>query len=366
MAVSIDRSERPSAWKKQSYEVPNPGRRAFRWKASALRTFQHWSARPRRPRPALIVVPALFSLLPAETFAMGWLNEIDALRAIRKRIVAAAKKTGWDVYTFHTQHNLDSYYDTNILAVRDTLSHEGSLPTSVVAETKRRFGSLFAYHWIEPRLIENLVFQSSLMECVAARAEETPIQFHAVGTAVYSALIRAGALTFDAAVDSLLRVGARWDKAVAAMSGGERERFEIVQRVLDGRERMSVTVTRADLPKVEAPSQPFWFSTAANEEPVLVETAREAALALESLNLASWSTRGAVLPDHPVRGFLNSPLHPYARHCRWTVSNYLLSTPSAVTLFMEHIAGIPRAPHTGADSDAQKRLRLSRMKVTGP
>jgi hypothetical protein len=364
--LSIDRSERPAAWKKQSYPVPNPGRHAFVWKASALRTIQHWSARPRRRQPALIVVPALFSLLPAETFAMGWLNEIDALHSIRRRIVSAAKKTGWDVYTFHTQHNLDSYYDTNIGAVQDTLSHEGSLSTSLVAETKRRFGSMFAYHRIEPRLIENLVFQSSLMECVAARAEETPIQFHAVGTAVYSALIRARALTFDAAVDSLLRVGARWDKAVAAMSGEDRERFEIVQRVLDGRERMSLTVTRSDLPKVEAPSQPFWFSASVDEEPVLVETARDAALALESLNLASWSTRAALLPDHPVRGFLNSPLHPFARNCRWSVSNYLLSTPSAVAMFMQHIAGIPRAPHAGADSEAQNRLRLSRIKVTGP
>ena len=297
---------------------------------------------------------------------MGWLNEIDALHSIRQRIVAAARKTGWDVYTFHTQHNLDSYYDTNIGAVSDTLSHEGSLSKTGVAETKRRFGSMFAYHRIEPRLIENLVFQASLVECVAARAEETPIQFYAVGTAVYSALIRAGALTFDAALDSLLRVGARWDNAVAAISSKDRERFEIVQRILEGRERMSVPVTGDDLPKVEAPSQPFWFSASAEEEPVLVETARDAALALESLNLASWSTRRAMVPDHPVRGFLNSPLHPYARQCRWSVSNYLLATPSAVALFMEHIAGIPRAPQPGADSDAQNRLRLSRIKVTGP
>ena len=364
--MSSDQSERPAAWKKQSYPVPTPGHRAFRWKASALRTVQHWSAGPRRRQPALIVVPALFNLLPAETFAMGWLNEIDALRSIRQRLMSAARKTGWDVYTFHTQHNLDSFYDTNIGAVRDTLSHEGSLSKSVVAETKRRFGSMFAYHRIEPRLIENLVFQSSLMECVATRAEETPIQFHAIGTAIFSALIRARAVTFDAAVDSLLRVGSRWDEAVAAMSGDDRERFEIVQRVLDGREAISLTVTGADLPKVEAPSQPFWFSAAVDEEPVLVETAREAALALESLNLASRSMRGAVLPDHPVRGFLNSPLHPFARNCRWSVSNYLLSTPSGVAMFMHHIARIPRAPHTGTDSEAQKRLRLSRMKVTGP
>ena len=50
--------------------------------------------------------------MPAEGIALGWLNEIDALLAIRHKISAAAKLTGWDVFTFHTQHNLDSFFNS--------------------------------------------------------------------------------------------------------------------------------------------------------------------------------------------------------------------------------------------------------------
>jgi len=310
-------------------------------------------------------VPALFNRLPAETFAMGWLNEIDVLHSIHQRIGFVSKKTGWDVYTFHTQHNLDRRYDCTIAAVRDTWSKERHLSVSHVAETKRRYGSAYSYHRIQPRLIENVVFQSSLMECVAARAEDTPIRFHAIGTGLYSALIRSGALTFDAALDSMMKVGARWDKAMESMAGDEVSRFEIVDRLVNGRERISLQVAVEDLPKVEAPSEPFWFSVSGNDEPNLLETARDVASALETLNLSSWWTGTLLLPDHFVSGFLTSPHHPLARRCRGSLSSYLLATPAHVVMFMEYIAGIGRAP-LRLDPDSQNRLRLSRMKVTGP
>ncbi len=353
-------------WKRQNYSVPEPGRRGFRWKASALRTLRHWSPRFRKPQPALIVVPALFNRLPAETFAMGWLNEIDALHSIRQRIGAVAKKTGWDVLTFHTQHNLDPYYDSTIAAVRETWSREGRLSSSDVAETKRRFGNVYSYHRFEPRLIENAVFQTSLMECVTSRAEDTPIQFHVIGTALYSALIHAGSLSFNAALDSILKVGARWDKAMESIAGEESRRFEVVRSIIEGAERVSLAVAREDLPRVDSPCKPFWFSPSGDEEPVRVETARDAASALESLNLTSWWTGNLLMPEHLVRGFLNSPHHPLARRCRHSLSSYLLATPSLVAMFMQYIAGIGRTPVMSVEPESQDRLRLSRMKVTGP
>src|SRR5207247_8171828 len=129
---------------------------------------------------------------------------------------------------------------------------------------------------------------------------------------------------------------------------------------------ISLAASPNDLPKVEAPCQPFWFSASGDEEPVLVETARDAALALETVNFTSWCSRQLRLPGHFLRGFLNTPLHPWARQCRWSLSNYLLATPSTVAMFMQHIAVIGRAPVMLVEPDAQKRLRLSRMKVTGP
>jgi len=110
------------------------------------------------------MVPALFNFMPAETLAMGWLNEIDALATIRQRMTCAAKITGWDVFTFHTLHNLDHFFDTTITAVRDTWLKEGNLSPAAVLETKRRFGKPYDYFRIPARLVENLVFQSSLLD----------------------------------------------------------------------------------------------------------------------------------------------------------------------------------------------------------
>jgi hypothetical protein len=378
--VKTSESKPRCAWKERTYPVPNHGARGFRWKASALRGLHRWIQGRRRPEPATIMVPALYNRLPAETFALGWLNEIDSLQSIRHRMIATAKKTGWDVFTFHTQHNLDHFYDTTISAVRETWSREGSLNIATVNETKKRFGNIYDYHRVQPRLVENLVFQSSLMEWTARRAEDNPIQFHAIGTALYSALIWSGAVSFDAAVDSAIRVGARWDRAIQAMAEerarksmrGKTEheigwqRFELIQRVVDSSEDISLAVAREDLPKVEAPSRPFWFSARDGEDPTLIETSRDAALALESLNLASWSSDPSQVADHSVRGWMISPLHTMARSCRWSVSNYLLSTPSSVLMFMNHIAALSRKPLMAIEPDVQNRLRLSRMKVTGP
>ena len=57
----------------------------------------------------------------------------------------------------------------------------------------------------------------------------------------------------------------------------------------------------------------------------------------------------------------------WLRSCKWSVSNYLLATPSSATLFLDHIATIGREPVVRLPAETvQNRLRLSRMKVTGP
>src|SRR5207249_1858033 len=127
------------ARKTRSYPVPTASRRGFRWKATALRRLQPWMSRTTGVKPVTVVVPALHSILPAETVAMGWLNEIDALGPIHQRISCTAKITGWDVFTFHTLHNLDPFFDTTIAAVRDTWLKEGTLSKEAVLETKRQF-----------------------------------------------------------------------------------------------------------------------------------------------------------------------------------------------------------------------------------
>ena len=65
-------------------------------------------------------------------------------------------------------------------------------------------------------------------------------------------------------------------------------------------------------------------------------------------------------------GWLMSPLHPMARTCRWSISNYLMATPSSAAMFIHHVASISRAPVVAVEPEVQNRLRLSRMKVTGP
>jgi hypothetical protein len=323
------------------------------------------------------MVPALFNFMPAESLAMGWLNEIDALTTIRQRMICAAKITGWDVFTFHTLHNVDRFFDSTIGAVRDTWVKEGNLSTAALHETKRQFGKPYDYHRIHARLVENLVFQSSLLDWLGHRALELPLRFHVIGTALLSALVSAGALTFGAAVKSALKFGARWDETLRSGEAKTEEeigwsRFRQVRRLMEGKSSLSLAVAREDLPAVvDAPSRPFWYSPTAKDEPTLISTAQEAVFALDTLNLSSWSyasEKAGRNVDEPIRGWLISPLHPMARLCRWSVSNYLLATPVSVTLFLDHIATLGRKPvlQVPADLALQNRFRLSRIKVTGP
>jgi hypothetical protein len=321
------------------------------------------------------MVPALFNFLPAETLALGWLNEIDALVSIRHRMGCAAQITGWDVLTFHTLHNLDHFYDTTITAVRDTWLKEGTLSAAAVLETKRRFAKPYDYFRIPARLVENLVFQSSLMNWIEHRTSDVPLRFHAIGTALLSALVSSGSICFSSAVTSALKFGERWE---TAMNGSENStktetegwvQLERMKRVMEGRAVTSLAVPREDLPQAEAPSKPFWYSPTINADPMLITTSQDAKLALETLNLSSWasSSPASLRADESVRGWLISPLHPMARVCRWSVSNYLLATPKAVGLFLDHIAPLGRETMLQLPTEKlQNRFRLSRIKVTGP
>ena len=324
------------------------------------------------------MVPALYNFMPAESLAMGWLNEIDALVTIRQRMICAAKITGWDVFTFHTLHNADRFFDSTIGAVRDTWMKEGNLSTAAMLETKRQFGKPCDYHRIHARLVENLVFQSSLLDWLLHRASDVPLRFHVIGTALLSALVSSGSVTFNAAVKSALKFGTRWDETLRSLGTAKTEeeigwsRFAQVRSLMEGQSSLSLAVALEDLPAAEAPSRPFWYSPTAKDEPMLIRTAQDAVSALETLNLASWSfssSRAGRSADEAIRGWLISPLHPMARLCRWSVSNYLLATPDSASMFLDHIATLGRAPviHLPVEPvQIQNRFRLSRIKVTGP
>ncbi len=371
-STSVDAKAR-LVWKTKVYPVPSPSRSGFRWKASALRNLPRWAGGAAAPYPVTIMVPALYNFMPAESLAMGWLNEIDALVTIRQRMVGAAKLTGWDIFTFHTLHNLDRYFDSTITAVRDTWIKEGNLLPDTIREAKKKFAKAYDYHRVQPRLVENLVFQSSLLDWLSRRASNVPLRFHVIGTALLSALVSSVSVSFADAVKSALTFGGRWDEALCSLSDAKTEndigwsRFEQVRKLMEGRSSLSLGVGGEDLPEVQAPSRPFWYSPTAKEPAVLIKTAEDAAGALKTLNLSSW---GYAVPkgcDEPVRGWLMSPLHPMARLCRWTLSNYLLATPSAAVLFLDHIATLGSAPVIELPvGTVQNRFRLSRMKVTGP
>src|SRR5262245_20268164 len=126
--------EQPQAWKPRTYPVPEPSRSTVRWKASVLRTLNRWHKTGGSAHPATLMVPALFNFMPAESVAMGWLNEIDALQTIKHRLNSAAKMTGWDVFTFHTLHNADHFFDTTIGAVAETWIKENNLSPVAVQE----------------------------------------------------------------------------------------------------------------------------------------------------------------------------------------------------------------------------------------
>jgi hypothetical protein len=371
----IDGFKSDHAWKTQTYPVPTPSRQGFRWKASALRRLHRFSNGVDADRPATIMVPALYNYMPAESLAMGWLNEIEALVTIRQRMTCAAKITGWDVFTFHTLHNRDHYFDTTIAAVRDTWLKEGNLSPATVQETRRQFGKPYDYFKIPARLVENLVFQSSLLDWIGHRASGVPLRFQAIGTALLSALVSSGAVSFSAAVKCALKFGTRWDETMSSMTqsnaGDEAGwlRFERLTRLMEGRSVTALAVPREDLPQTAAPLKPFWYSPTVKDDPILISTAQDAAAALETLNLSSWAyaSPAALRADESARGWLVSPLHPIARLCRWSVSNYLLATPDSAGLFIDHIATLGRAPILQLPPESgQNRFRLSRMKVTGP
>jgi hypothetical protein len=386
LAVARTSENQRYAWKECTYDVPRPSRKGFQWKASALRTLQRLHRSQISGRPVTIVVPALFNLMPAETLALGWLNEIDALGTIRHRIADAAKVTGWDVFTFHTRHNLDSYYESTIAAVKDTWLKEGSLARNSVVETTKRYGAAYHYNYIPARLVENLVFQSSLMEWMSVHAGDTPIAFHVVGTGLLSALVWSRAISFENAVKVALDTGAQWDASVMRTAAAELERkgmekseenlgwlgFDRVRQVLEGRSVLALGATLNNPPAVEAPSRPFWYSVTAADDPARLETLRDVEWSLESLNFASWSPR---LPKRlpvetsDITGWLVSPHHRTASACRWSVRNYLLSTPDCASLFLDHIAclggRLVPLPHTQPQT-FQKSIPLARPKVSTP
>jgi len=351
------------AWKERTYVVPNPSRKGIQWKASALQGLQRLDKKTHASQPVMVVVPALYNYMPAEVLALGWLNEIDSLATIRQRIMQTAKLIGWDVFTFHTRHNLDSFFDTAIKAVRETWLYEGALSSDAIAQTRQRFGPAYEYHRIEARLVENLLIQSSLMDWLTVRAADRPLRFHVIGTGLLSALVWSGALSYPEVVRTAVKIGIRWDESLKALALEDLKRsgmaqteenlgwrrFHRVRQIVEGRANLSLPVTSEDLPRVEGPSRPFWFSATGKDEPVRIETVQEVRAALEAMNLASWS------PDIPktqahdqtadrVRGWLVSPMHPAASACHWSVYNYLLATPDAATLFLEHIAS--RGPVT--------------------
>ena len=350
-------ANRQYAWKERSYVVPNPSRKGFQWKASALHRMQRLERRPQSVQPVTVVVPALYHFMPAEVLALGWLNEIDCLAAIRHRIMLVSKLIGWDVFTFHTRHNLDPYFDSTIKAVRETWLNEGALNQDAIAQTRRQFGAAFDYHRIEPRLVENLSIQSSLMEWLTVRAAARPLQFHVIGTGLLSALVWSGAVPFQSAIRTAVKLGVRWDAKLRELAVEDIRRtgstpteenlgwrrFHRIRQVVEGRAGLTMAADPSDFPKFEAPSRPFWFSANAKEEHVWIETKKDVAMAMESMNLSSWS------PDVPkplaadrssgrVRGWLASPMHPLASACHWSFYNYLLATPEASLLFLDHIA----------------------------
>ena len=376
MLVDIQKPQQ--AWKKRSYPVPMPSLSAVRWKASLLRTLHRWKPAAMSSHPTTIMVPAVHNFMPAETVALGWLNDIDALVTMRHRINSAARITGWDVFTFHTQHNADRFFDSTINTVRETWVKEGYLSTVAIREARKRFAKPYDYHRVYARLVENLVFQSSMLDWIQRQNSNAHLRVHVVGTALLPALVSAGSITFNEAVSSAMKFGTRWDATLRSMSSGKteeeisRSQFKQVEGLIEGRSSLSMSVSREELPiPTESPVRPFWYSPTITAEPVLISTAQDAVNALGTLNLNSWSytmTNSARNAEEPIRGWLVSPLHPMARLCRWSVSNYLLGTPRSVTLFLDHIATIGSRPRSQSETAevAQNRFRLSRIKVTGP
>jgi len=338
-----------------------PSRTGFQWKATALHGLQRLDRRSEHRCPVTIVVPALYNVMPAEVFALGWLNEIDSLATIRQRMMHVARLLGWDVFTFHTRHSLDRYFDSAIKAVRETWLNEGALNPEAMCQTRKRFGAAYDYHSTEPRLVENLLIQSSLMDWMTVRSAGKPFEFHVIGTGLLSALVWSGALSFQNAVRTAVAVGLSWDSRLNKMADAEIHRtgvaltdenlgwlrFQRIRQLIEGRSSVSMSAELAEFPELEDPQRPFWFSASAKSEPVWVETRKDVRAAFEAVNLASWSPEIPLAPKKDritgrVRGWLASPMHPVAAACRWSFHNYLLATPATSMLFLNHIA--PEGP----------------------
>ncbi|HLQ79093.1 MAG TPA: hypothetical protein VK210_17170, partial [Terriglobia bacterium] len=241
--------------------------------------------------------------------------------------------------------------------------YEGALNPESIAQTRQRFGPAYDYHRIEPRLVENLLIQSSLMDWLTVRAAERSLRFHVIGTGLLSALVWSGALAYPEVVRTAVRIGVRWDASLKALALEDLKksgmaqteenlgwrRFHRVRQIVEGRANLSLSVSPEDLPRVDGPSRPFWFSITGKDEPVRIETVQDVRMALEAMNLSSWSPDILKPPAHDqtadrVRGWLVSPMHPAASTCHWSVYNYLLATPDAASLFLDHIAS--RGPVT--------------------
>ena len=82
---------------------------------------------------------------------------------------------------------------------------------------------------------------------------DLPLRLHVIGTALLSALVSSGSISFDRAVDSALKFGTRWDESLRSQVNAETEdeigwaRFEQVSRT-DGRPFFTVARCREARP----------------------------------------------------------------------------------------------------------------------
>jgi len=308
--------------------------------------------------------------------------QAETIRALRHRIVEASRQIGWDVFTFHTLQNPDPFFDSTIDALRETWIKEGSLRRETVSKTRKQFSNDWDYSRIECRLVESLVLQTAELDWIDTIAPEGRFSPHFVGTALLSGMVWSGAASFSAAVETAMRLGREWDSNLQDFAEEELvlrrnsvteeslgwTRFQTLRRLIEKGRSFPVTRPQCDRVHLNPVCRPFLFSALPKDRPQRVETPDQLRNALESLDIASWS--GRRLPEVPggVRGWLMSTLHPWARACRWSLSNFLLATPASVSLFLHHIAPIWRIPFVEVveTEGFQNRLRLSRMKVTGP
>ena len=98
-----------------------------------------------------------------------------------------------------------------------------------------------------------------------------------------------------------MKVGSRWDANLSnivseELAHGKKDQtaenlgwlyFHRVREIMEGRSILAMGASKSDVPPVEAPARPFWFSVTSHDEPVLLETVRDVQWALESMNLAN-------------------------------------------------------------------------------